>query len=401
MTATSWDGMTVNALKSELKSRDLPVSGVKAALITRLKEYEGNQTGIALESKTSKYFASGAGGGKQQSSSAPAPLKGTAEFGMAADSPSPTKSPSKTRKGKRKSPPVTPDSKADNLKTPPTKRRTKSPTKSTKSTSPSPRRRIKIEPGSLDPPPNWERIYKLVEELRSDKSAPVDTDGGHELPEKHHGPIVHRFQILTALMLSSQTKDAVVGETMRSLQKHGLTVQNIHATDSETLNKLIGKVGFHNNKTKFIKQTAEILISQYKGDIPPTAEEMMTALPGVGPKMAYIVEQIAFGTTSGIGVDTHMHRLFNGLQWVDSKTPEQTRQQLEGWLPKEKWGEVNVLWVGFGQEVQQQKEKMFRKVLACSSPREGLALVYKCGLDGNKEARKFGLEDELITALCE
>ena len=178
----------------------------------------------------------------------------------------------------------------------------------TKSKSTSPRKRIKIEPGSLDPPENWERIYKLVEELRADKSAPVDTDGGEVLPEKQLGPVVHRFQVLTALMLSSQTKDAVVGETMRILQKHGLTVENIHATDHDTLNGLIGKVGFHNNKTKYMKQAAEIIITEYNGDIPPTAEEMMK-LPGVGPKMAYIIENIAFGTSSGIGVDTHMHRM--------------------------------------------------------------------------------------------
>ena len=66
--------------------------------------------------------------------------------------------------------------------------------------------------------------------------------------------------------------------------------------------------GVHNNKTKFMKQAAEIIVTQYNGDIPPTAEEMMK-LPGVGPKMAYIVESIAFGTVSGIGVDTHMHRM--------------------------------------------------------------------------------------------
>ena len=115
----------------------------------------------------------------------------------------------------------------------------KTPTKSRKYASPnppkspskaklsSPRKRIKIEPGSLTPPENWERIYSLVEELRSDRSAPVDTEGGHELPEKHLGEVVYRFQVLIALMLSSQTKDAVVGETMRILQKVGLKYQRL------------------------------------------------------------------------------------------------------------------------------------------------------------------------------
>ena len=88
-----------------------------------------------------------------------------------------------------------------------------------------------------------------------------------------------------------------------------------------------------------------------------------------------------------------MHRIFNILKWVNSKTPEQTREQLEGWMPRKKWGEINVLWVGFGQESQQQKEKMLRKALACSSPKEALKLVQKCGLDVKKEAKKYDLED--------
>lgn len=170
----------------------------------------------------------------------------------------------------------------------------------------------------------------------------MDTDGGEALPERDKGLKVYRFQVLVALLLSSQTKDKVVGETMRALQKHGLTVENIHATDSKIINGLIKKVGFHNNKTTYLKKVAEVLMNDYDGDIPGTADEMMK-LSGIGPKMAYIIESIVFGTNSGIGVDTHMHRIFNDLKWVKSKTPEQTREQLEGWLPKKLWGEVNMV----------------------------------------------------------
>ena len=343
--SVAWSSMTVAQLKEQLNEKNLPVSGVKAVLIDRL------QNGKDAAKVPTK-----------RSSTKSKPATKTA-----------TKTPTKPKRGS------------------PTK--TKSPSKSPRSP-----KREKIVPGSLDPPPNWERIYSLVEELRSDRSAPVDTDGGEALPEKHLGEKVYRFQVLTALMLSSQTKDAVVGETMRILQRHGLTVENIHQTDHETLNGLIKKVGFHNNKTKFMKQAAEIILTEYNGDIPPNADELMK-LPGVGPKMAYIVENIAFNTASGIGVDTHMHRMFNDLSWVTSKTPEGTREQLEGWLPRNKWSEINYLWVGFGQEVQQQQEKMLRKCLECSSPSEALKLVKKLRLDVKKEAKKFGLEDDVKKAL--
>ena len=99
---------------------------------------------------------------------------------------------------------------------------------------------------------------------------------------------------------------------------------------------------------------------------------------------------------------THTHKLHlnsNDLKWVKSSTPEQTREQLEGWLPKEKWGEVNLLWVGFGQEVQQQKEKILRKVLQCSTPKEGMALLKRLHFDVSKEAKRFGLEMDLDKAM--
>jgi len=258
------------------------------------------------------------------------------------------------------------------------------------------------EPGSKSPPPGWEDIYSLVEELRQDKTAPVDEAGAEVLPERSASPQVYRFQVLIALMLSSQTKDAVVGEAMRKLQKHGLTVQNIaHNTTPEQLNALINKVGFHNNKTKYIKQAAQVLLEKYNGDIPLTAQEMIDDLPGVGPKMAYLVETIAWGTTSGIGVDTHMHRIFNILEWVpnNTKTPEQTRVELEARLPRELWSTINYVWVGFGQESQQQKPKMLRKALDCSRPLDALKLLKKVGLDPIKEGDKAGFGDEVRAVL--
>uniref|UniRef100_A0A7S1FZM5 HhH-GPD domain-containing protein n=1 Tax=Corethron hystrix TaxID=216773 RepID=A0A7S1FZM5_9STRA len=255
-------------------------------------------------------------------------------------------------------------------------------------------RRVKIEPGSLAPPKGWEDIYSLAVELRSDRSAPVDHDGAEQLASRESGDVVFRYQSMIALMLSSQTKDAVVGETMRNLQKHGLNVENIRKTPDAVLNKLIGKVGFHNNKTRFIKEASEKICLEYNCDIPPSAEELMN-LSGIGPKMAYIIENICFDKCSGIGVDTHMHRIFNQLKWVESKTPEQTRVQLEGWLPQEKWREVNVLWVGVGQEVQQQKGKILKKALSCRRPSEAINFLQKLGMDCKKEALKSGMQEEL------
>ncbi|KAG7374753.1 DNA glycosylase [Nitzschia inconspicua] len=249
------------------------------------------------------------------------------------------------------------------------------------------------------PPKGWEQIYSLVEELRQDRTAPCDGDGAEALPQPNLEPKVFRFQTLIALMLSSQTKDAVVGAAMRRLQEHGLTVENLHPdkTSAETLKTLIHGVGFHNNKTKYIHQVVQILLEKYDGDIPPTAAEMIKELPGVGPKMAFIVESICWETQTGIGVDTHMHRLFPLVGYVSKsvKNPEQTRIELEAWLPQEHWKGVNLLWVGFGQEIQQEKPKLLRKAIDCSRPYEALKLLQRCGMDVRKEGAKCGWTDEI------
>jgi endonuclease III len=232
------------------------------------------------------------------------------------------------------------------------------------------------------PPDDWQDLWSLVRELRRDQTAPCDHSGCEALPDATVAPATFRFQVLLSLMLSSQTKDAVVGAAVRAMQRDNVaTVAALVQMTPAALIPYINKVGFYNNKTIFILETVQILQDSYGGDIPKTADEMMT-LPGVGPKMAYICESVAWGTQSGIGVDTHMHRLFPLLGFVPRhcKTPEQTRVVLQSWLPRDYWGEVNGLWVGFGQEVQQEKAKLLRKALLCSQPRAALVLLQRVGL---------------------
>ncbi len=158
----------------------------------------------------------------------------------------------------------------------------------------------------------------------------------------------------TASYTSSQTKDTVTAVAMRRLQTElpppGLTLETILDVPPDRLNELIWAVGFHNNKTRYIKATALILRDVWASDIPNTIEGMIS-LPGVGPKMAYLCMSAAWGRTEGIGVDVHVHRITNLWGWHKTRTPEETRMALQAWLPKEKWHEINHLLVGFGQTI--------------------------------------------------
>jgi endonuclease III len=218
----------------------------------------------------------------------------------------------------------------------------------------------------IHPPSNWAELYDTIKDMRQrNPTAPVDTMGCEDLFWPSASAKEKRYHTLTALMLSSQTKDTVTAVAMHRLhtelvppdsgsddkvKSSSLTVQNVIAADPKHLDNLIGKVGFHNNKTKFIKQVALILRDEYGSDIPNTIEGLVR-LPGVGPKMAYLCMSAAWGVDEGIGVDVHVHRITNLWGWHKTKNPEETRMWLEGWLPKDRWHEINKMLVGLGQTV--------------------------------------------------
>ncbi|KAK5130423.1 hypothetical protein LTR08_002121 [Meristemomyces frigidus] len=206
---------------------------------------------------------------------------------------------------------------------------------------------------AVEPPASWERVYDLTAAMRKRVLAPVDTMGCESLAEDHRSPRDRRLQTLVALMLSSQTKDTVTAVAVKNLQgtlPDGLCLESLLEVEPSELNELIGKVGFHNNKTKFIKAVAIILRDKFNGDIPDTIEGLVS-LPGVGPKMAYLTMSAAWGRDEGIGVDVHVHRITNLWRWHKTSTPEQTRAELEAWLPKARWHDINHLLVGFGQTI--------------------------------------------------
>ncbi|KAL8208546.1 hypothetical protein R6Q57_007958 [Mikania cordata] len=200
-------------------------------------------------------------------------------------------------------------------------------------------------------PSNWVKVLEGIREMRSLEDAPVDSMGcekaGNSLPPKER-----RFAVLISSLLSSQTKDNVThGAIQRLLDSNLLKPETIDNADESTIKKLIYPVGFYTRKASNMKKIAKISLLNYHGDIPNTLEALLS-LPGIGPKMAHLVMNVAWNNVQGICVDTHVHRICNRLGWVtQTKTPEQTREGLQKWLPKEEWVLINPLLVGFGQTI--------------------------------------------------
>ncbi|KAI9445762.1 DNA glycosylase [Lactarius psammicola] len=204
-------------------------------------------------------------------------------------------------------------------------------------------------------PARWRETYDAIREMRARFPAPVDTMGCDTAKWKEVDPRNKRFATLISLMLSSQTKDEVTDaavDKLRAAFGGTLSLDALLAAEEHVVADCINKVGFWRRKTQYIKQAAQRLRDEFDSDVPRTVDELCS-LPGVGPKMAFLCLHAAWDINVGIGVDIHVHRITNRLKWhkTPTKKPEETRLNLQSWLPTEFHKEINHLLVGFGQVV--------------------------------------------------
>ncbi len=157
------------------------------------------------------------------------------------------------------------------------------------------------------------------------------------------------YKILISTILSLRTKDGVTEKAsfrLFSLAKDPYEMVNLK---DEEIEKAIYPVGFYRNKARVIKDISRKLISEYRGVVPDTLSELLR-LKGVGRKTANLVLILGFGK-DGICVDTHVHRIFNRIGYINTKTPHETEVALREKLPKRYWRMINDLLVTFGKNI--------------------------------------------------
>ncbi|CAM9235548.1 unnamed protein product, partial [Hapterophycus canaliculatus] len=217
-------------------------------------------------------------------------------------------------------------------------------------------KRTRIPVPTEPPQENWRQQMDGVRSMRKSKDAAVDFAGAEALKDSSAGSDDDvRFQVLMSAMLSSQTKDPVTAAGVNRM-RHACAPAPLGATtllatglDEEALTELLHPVSFKKTKaSRHILLVCERLSKAEHGreaDAIPDTVEGLLDLPGVGPKMAYLVMDVAWGKNEGICVDTHVHRISNRLGWVDTwnrnrpkaQNPEKTRKHLQAWLPREHW----------------------------------------------------------------
>ncbi len=162
------------------------------------------------------------------------------------------------------------------------------------------------------------------------------------------------YKTLVSTILSARTKDETTLAAAKRLFAKAPNIKELDKLDNLSIQKLIYPVGFYKTKARYLKETAKIILTDFKGRIPNKREDLMK-LPGVGRKTANLVLNRAFGIPA-IAVDTHVHRISNLLGWVKTKTPEQTERELSKILPKKYWSDINHLFVSIGRQFTSKKK---------------------------------------------
>jgi endonuclease III len=158
------------------------------------------------------------------------------------------------------------------------------------------------------------------------------------------------FQVLIATLLSARTQDATTHAASTRLFRRARKPRSMARLSVEEIERLIYPVSFFRNKARFVKATAEALVTRFGGRVPGTLEEL-TSLPGVGRKTANLVLILAFKSQRNICVDTHVHRISNRMGWVRTAQPEDTEQALYRRTGREWWPYINLYLVTWGQNV--------------------------------------------------
>lgn len=180
-----------------------------------------------------------------------------------------------------------------------------------------------------------EIILKILKKLYPKPEKFLDSSNNHEF--------------LFAVILSAQTTDKNVNKVTPKLFSKFKTLEAYAKASHKQIQDCILQINYYRAKSKYIHETAKLLIEKYEGIIPKTMPEIIT-LPGVGRKTANVVLGNLYNIREGIAVDTHVIRLSQKLGLSKHSDPKHIEQDLMKLLPKAEWFDFSNRLILYGRE---------------------------------------------------
>jgi endonuclease-3 len=129
------------------------------------------------------------------------------------------------------------------------------------------------------------------------------------------------FELLVAVILSAQCTDKRVNLTTPGIFEKYPTPEIMAKATFEDLFPFIKSISYPNNKTKHLIGMSQLLMNDFKGEVPMTIAELIR-LPGVGRKTANVITSV-WDNQPNMAVDTHVNRVSKrlGLVPMTATTP--------------------------------------------------------------------------------
>jgi endonuclease III len=144
------------------------------------------------------------------------------------------------------------------------------------------------------------------------------------------------WELLVATILSAQCTDARVNMVTPELFRKFPSPKAMSEASLPAIEAEIRSTGFFHNKAKSISGAAKRIVSEFKGQVPRTMEELLT-VPGAARKTANVVLGVAYKVAEGVVVDTHVLRLSRRLGLTQSEEPKKVEQDLMQIIPRDHW----------------------------------------------------------------
>ncbi len=141
------------------------------------------------------------------------------------------------------------------------------------------------------------------------------------------------FQLLIAVILSAQATDKSVNKATLLLFNKAPNAKQLAQMELSDIETCIKTIGLYRTKAKNILETAKIIHSKFKGEVPHD-RLLLEALPGVGRKTANVILNTIFNEPA-IAVDTHIFRISNRINIAPGDNVLQVEKKLMKVTPKE------------------------------------------------------------------
>ena len=159
---------------------------------------------------------------------------------------------------------------------------------------------------------------------------------------------VNDYQLLIAIVLSAQTTDKRVNSVTPIIFKKYKNLESLMNADINDIESILRPLGSFRKKALYVKEIAQILVSQYSGKVPIKRNEL-EMFPGVGRKTINVFLG-EFYNIPAIAVDTHVERVSKRLGLAkDNDSVRVVEEKLKRAFKRDVWTKRHLQLVLFGR----------------------------------------------------